>query len=516
MKLKEIFATFGLDFDQAAFDKAEGSFAKLTEVAKSFGAVIVSAAMVNGLANFTHAIVESSQEISTLAARANVSTTALQQMAAALAPLGLNLEGTSKTLEELNIKIGESAQGGDIAKTFRDLNVEVRDANGQLRSGQEVFLEVTDAIAGMGSAAERTATLNKLMGEEGRRLAPALAGGTNGLRSMMGAMEGLEGITPDVIQDSQRLAQQWGILDLGVTSLKNSLARELIPPLIKLTQGVVKLTRGFGDMVKKSNAIRAVIVTVGTVLAAWGLKTAKSWALATLEFVLIAAAIAAVVLIVDDLYTLFTGGESAIGGFIDSMFGVGTTKRYLEELKDSWHEVGLAIDDAGEAASNWAVDTYDWFVRTQTSIESGAESIYDTFLGIGLWFDALTSEMSAAFSDVWDDPMKTAEMVWTWISDYIKEKVSGVSDWISDTFSLGGGSTEQTRPRAASSRPSIVSAATPTSAAPSNSVTQNTPINITITGNPSQAERERLRTMIGAELDQRNREAQVALVPNPE
>jgi hypothetical protein len=54
---------------------------------------------------------------------------------------------------------------------------------------------------------------------------------------------------------------------------------------------------------------------------------------------LVILAVGALYLIFDDLFTLFTGGESLIGGLIDDLFGVGTTGEVVEYLKGLWTEL---------------------------------------------------------------------------------------------------------------------------------------------------------------------------------
>jgi hypothetical protein len=53
-------------------------------------------------------------------------------------------------------------------------------------------------------------------------------------------------------------------------------------------------------------------------------------------FLIWAAAIATVVLVVDDLLTLFEGGDSVIGRFLDEMFGIGTAARVAAFVQRAW------------------------------------------------------------------------------------------------------------------------------------------------------------------------------------
>ena len=65
---------------------------------------------------------------------------------------------------------------------------------------------------------------------------------------------------------------------------------------------------------------------------------------------LIAAGVAAVILIVEDLIVLFNGGESVIGEFIDTLFGLGSAQAVVEQAKRDWESFLGVLSDVWEVA----------------------------------------------------------------------------------------------------------------------------------------------------------------------
>jgi hypothetical protein len=79
------------------------------------------------------------------------------------------------------------------------------------------------------------------------------------------------------------------------------------------------------------------------------LATIKTWAPILLKVGLVAAAIGTVVVFVEDLFTLFSGGKSIIGDFIDSLFGIGTAEQVILSIKQAFQDVVFWAEKAAAA-----------------------------------------------------------------------------------------------------------------------------------------------------------------------
>lgn len=120
-----------------------------------------------------------------LSDRVGVSVERMQELRFAGARTGREIQEIDNAVENFNRRVGEAANGtGEAAKTFDNLGVSVRDANGAIRPTDELFLEVADAIASMSTQAEKGAAAQKLFEETGLRLLNFFDQGSEKIRAM--------------------------------------------------------------------------------------------------------------------------------------------------------------------------------------------------------------------------------------------------------------------------------------------------------------------------------------------
>jgi hypothetical protein len=111
--------------------------------------------------------------------------------------------------------------------------------------------------------------------------------------------------------------------------------------------------RAFRDWAKGTNLLKA---------AMWVLGAAAVWIGASLvaPFVIPALAAAALILLIDELLTLFSGGQTVIGDFIDSWLGIGTVDEYVRNFKagvellaEAWSNLWSATDSGNESLAKY-------------------------------------------------------------------------------------------------------------------------------------------------------------------
>lgn len=148
---------------------------------------------------------------------AGTSTDFFQTLGAAMRESGGDSEEAARGLERLATLIGEAAKGtGDGAEKFKALGIAVMDANGNVRSTQEVWNELADRVAATSSASEAAATAAEVFGEKlGPRLVEALKMGSKGLAEFGKSVAKL---SDDDIKQLHQLhgelesdANQWGV-----------------------------------------------------------------------------------------------------------------------------------------------------------------------------------------------------------------------------------------------------------------------------------------------------------------
>lgn len=180
-------------FDIRARDRSGAAFASanrgavglarnLRNLGRAGGAAL---AAVGGTAvvRQINATVQAVAALGDTADRVNVSAEALQAYRFALEENGGEARQMDDSLQRLNRRLGLAADGaGPAVSAFRQLGVEVRDANGQVREVDPVFREVVQRLSEVGTAAETAALASAFFGEDsGPKLVPLLNQGIAGL-----------------------------------------------------------------------------------------------------------------------------------------------------------------------------------------------------------------------------------------------------------------------------------------------------------------------------------------------
>jgi len=119
-------------------------------------------------------------EIMTLSAQTNLSTDTLQEFQYMSELIDVDLNTVTGSLTKLT-KSMSSAQGGTgaTAEAFKSLGVSVTDSNGNLKSSEEVFYELIDALGGIDNDTERDALAMQLLGKSAQDLNPLIKAGSD-------------------------------------------------------------------------------------------------------------------------------------------------------------------------------------------------------------------------------------------------------------------------------------------------------------------------------------------------
>lgn len=335
-----------------------------------------------------------------LATKLGVSSDALQQMQFAGEMAGVETESVNAAVGFLQKNIGLAANGSaEAAKSFQELGVAYKNADGSIRDIPDVFADIADAMQNTGSEAEMAGKLVKVFGKQGAALIPVLKDGSKGLRTAYDDFARLGGgMDKDFIKKAAEADDELTRTKFAIKGMASSLAVALIPSLSKGAHWVTSFVGGVRDMTKETKIVHAVLLglgaagTVGGImkLAPHAMKAAKGmkalWeatraaksagsALSTLfsgglGVVATVAGVALLVALFEDLYQLMNGGESVIGDVLDKLGGAGTAAAFAEQLRDVWDQLSQAFTDilptleqVGGTLMEVVSDAIPWLVR---------------------------------------------------------------------------------------------------------------------------------------------------------
>jgi len=352
MALRELLAIFdirvgGAEQLKALDTKISSVGSKLETAAKVFAGGLIA----EGIKEFVVGQIELGSQINDTADRLGVGTDELQGFQFAAKLSGVSAEEAANSLKFLNKNIGAALEGNkEAVKTFKDLDVNIKNSDGSVRELGDVIPEVADAFEKMGSDQERTSKAMAIFGRSGTALLPLLKGGSKGLKELDGEFKRLGGgLTKEFIEAADKAGDEIDKMKFAMTGLKSRVVGEVLPGLTALVmrvQGVVAI------MIRLAEHTNIVKVAMGTLGGLGIAKVIKSLVALGPETLAIITVVAALVLIVEDLYTLFTGGDSAIGDFIDSLFGVGAAADAVQYVKD---EVDLLFASAAQLGPLFSV-----------------------------------------------------------------------------------------------------------------------------------------------------------------
>ena len=179
----------------------------------------------------------------TMSTVTGLSTEQLQKYAYAADFVDTSLDTITGSLTKLTSSMNKARDGeGDAAAVFAELGIAVTDANGQLRSANDVFDEALDALGGITNATERDAKAMTLFGKSAKELNPLITAGSDKLAKLGKEAEK----TGNVLSGPalKALGAQQDAMDKmnkKVEALKNRFAAKLAPAMTKVFDTITRI-----------------------------------------------------------------------------------------------------------------------------------------------------------------------------------------------------------------------------------------------------------------------------------
>ncbi len=157
-------------------------------------AVLTPLLATAGFAGFSSGVRSAVSELSALGKSArdvSVDVEFLQAVQRGFArSANVSQQEVTASLERFNRRVGEASNGtGELNRFVERYGIQLRDANGELRTQEELLRDVADVIRRASSDQERAAIAQAAFGDTGRRLAATLAGGASEIERMVRAAE---------------------------------------------------------------------------------------------------------------------------------------------------------------------------------------------------------------------------------------------------------------------------------------------------------------------------------------
>jgi hypothetical protein len=203
----------------------------------------------------------------------------------------------------------------------------------------------------------------------------------------------------DAARTSGGYANASKALGAALRDLGTEMGQSVMPVIERGIQFVLGGIRAFRDWAKGTHVLETAMWVLGAAAVVIGASLIA-------PFVIPALAAAALILLIDEVLTLFSGGKTVIGDYIDTVFGIGATDEFVrnhkagvELLAEAWRNLWKDADSEDlQAQIGWFGELelagerlYNLYARLGTAIA-------DFFYNLPVVGGAATGKQRVAFS----------------------------------------------------------------------------------------------------------------------
>nr|DAT62820.1 MAG TPA: tail tape measure [Caudoviricetes sp.] len=210
--------------------------------------------------------------ILTLSLTTGQTTDQLQEFSYASELIDVSLDTLQGSLTKLTNNMQDTANGtGNAQAAFQQLGVSVTDADGHLRSANDVFYDAIDALGDVTNATERDALAMDIFGRSAQDLNPLIVQGADTLREYA-----QEAHDMGYVLDNDALAALGAVddayqrLQKTQEGVKNQLSEQFAPYLTEFYEKITRLIKDGGQALKDSGLVDAfgmILESVGDLIA---------------------------------------------------------------------------------------------------------------------------------------------------------------------------------------------------------------------------------------------------------
>ncbi len=226
------------------------------------GLGLVAAAVVKAekaLVDITKEAGAAASEILKLSSVTGQSTESIQEFDYAAEMIGVSSDRIRDSLKETTNKMQEARDGNEAtAAAYAKLGVAITDADGNLRSAEDVFYDTIDALGQMENRTERDAVAMDLMSESAQELNPLIDAGSDTLKKYADEAHEMGYVLDnDALTSLKAVDTGFQTLQKTQEAVKNQMAAEFAPYLTKALEDIRELIQKVGKALIESGAVDA-------------------------------------------------------------------------------------------------------------------------------------------------------------------------------------------------------------------------------------------------------------------
>lgn len=183
----------------------------------------------------------------------------------------------------------------------------------------------------------------------------------------------------DAARTSKGYANATKALKAVFNDIAVAIGMAMLPKVEKAVNLAKAGARRFLEWTRGSNILKNALTVLTVITAALTAKAlipliANNWKL-ILQYGAIAAAVGAAIIVFDDLHTMFEGGVSVTGAYLDNVFGLGTTDSFVRNHAAGVQILGETWDATRESVGQFASDTWTMLSELFTKLRASAKDV---------------------------------------------------------------------------------------------------------------------------------------------
>lgn len=487
--LRELFVKVGVKVNDKQLQQLDKGIQQVKKSALLLGGAIagISAAMFAA----TKSAADYADKIDDTSMRLGIARDELQKLSYAAQLSGGNFDLLTIGMTRLTDRMRLVEQGSkEATKTYEDLGISIRNQEGNLKNSNEILLELADVFSELPDGAEKTKLAMQAIGPEaGPKLIPLLNAGRKGIEAMGKEAEELGLILDDTsIKAGSDFNDALDSMLSTFSGIKNAIGAQLFPVFTELlnnfkqlviankeviNSGIKSFVSGLITLIQVLNSSFSVVVnTISYLTSVIGglipvLKTLgalfllyqtgqlamgiyniakgfmvlrKAITLANISAmaipILIGLAVAAVFLIIDDLFAFIQGKPSFLGYLIANKDKIlQSIEDFLANVLSSILEFFGVSEENTETFIDYLRKAFDFLTTTVgesftwlgTMIADTLEVIYNLINGD-------FTEAFESFKNLLGTLFQPWVSAWEVASDLIMKGIDKLSNFVSESF----------------------------------------------------------------------------------
>jgi len=249
-------------FELTAVDKTKAAFDKVTKGLKGVGSVaggaakgvagvgLAAAATATALAVLVDRSFQAVDAIGKTATQTGIATDTLQAFHLAARESGTTVEGANTALIKFARSVGDAQRGVKTqSDIFKDLNVNLKNADGSMRSFDEILGDTAKGITELGDQTARATALANLFGRQGVILTGAINDlSESGMKNFIQRAKDLGIVLSEkVIRRTEEFNDAIGVIKMQIGSFVNNITTSFLPLFEEMQKKIAKFIQSSVD-----------------------------------------------------------------------------------------------------------------------------------------------------------------------------------------------------------------------------------------------------------------------------